>query len=62
MAGSGGLRIAVTAHGFEAAKKQLESLGRKVEPVLRGALDSTAMGNTPTGVGKTPAYCERALT
>lgn len=43
MAGSGGLRIAVTAHGFEAAKKQLESLGRKVEPVLRGALDSTAM-------------------
>ncbi len=43
MAGAGGLRIAVTAHGFEAAKKQLESLGRKVEPVLRGALDSTAM-------------------
>lgn len=42
MAGSG-LRIGITAHGFEAAKKQLESLGRKVEPVLRGALDSTAM-------------------
>ena len=42
MAGTGGLRIGVRAEGFEAAKRQLESLGRKIEPVLRGALDTTA--------------------
>lgn len=43
MAGSGGLRLGITAKGFDAAKAQLESLGRKVEPVLRGALDSTIL-------------------
>lgn len=43
MAGSGGLRVGITEKGFDAAKAQLESLGRKVAPVLRGALDSTVM-------------------
>lgn len=42
MAGSGGLRIGIRPEGFEAAKRQLESLGRKIDPVLRGALDTTA--------------------
>ncbi|WP_312115301.1 hypothetical protein [Stutzerimonas nitrititolerans] len=42
MAGSGGLRIGLRPEGFEAAKRQLESIGRKVEPVLRGSLDTTA--------------------
>ncbi len=39
---NGGLRIGISAQGFDAAKKQLASLGRSIEPVLRGALDSTA--------------------
>lgn len=42
MAGSGGLRIGVRVEGYEAAKRQLESLGKSVDPALRGALDSTA--------------------
>lgn len=42
MAGSGGLRIGVRAEGFEAAKRQLASLGKSVDPALRGALDTTA--------------------
>lgn len=42
MAGSGGLRIGVRAEGFAAAKRQLESLGKSVDPALRGALDTTA--------------------
>ena len=36
------LRIGITAKGLEAAQKQLESIGKKVDPVLRGALDTTA--------------------
>lgn len=35
------LRIGITAKGLEAAQKQLESIGKKVDPVLRGALDTT---------------------
>lgn len=42
MASSGGVRLNITQQGFKEAKKQLESLGRKIDPVLRGALDSTA--------------------
>lgn len=42
MAGAGGLRVGVRAEGFEAAKRQLESLGKRIEPALRGALDTTA--------------------
>lgn len=42
MAGQGGLRIGITPQGFDAAKKQLEAVGRKIDPVLRGALDTTA--------------------
>lgn len=42
MAGSGGLRIGVRAEGFEAAKRQLASQGKSVDPALRGALDTTA--------------------
>ncbi|WP_348658646.1 hypothetical protein [uncultured Stutzerimonas sp.] len=42
MAGSGGLRIGIRPEGFEAARRQLASQGRKVDPVLRGALDTTA--------------------
>lgn len=39
---NGGLRIGITPQGFDAAKKQLASLGKSIDPVLRGALDSTA--------------------
>lgn len=42
MAGTGGLRLGIRPESFDAAKKQLESIGRKIEPVLRGALDTTA--------------------
>lgn len=42
MAGQGGLRIGIRPEGFAAAKRQLESIGRQIEPVLRGALDTTA--------------------
>ena len=43
MAGTGGLRLGISAEGLDAARRQLESLGRRVEPVLRGAIDTTAM-------------------
>jgi len=43
MAGAGGLRIGIRAESFDAAKRQLESIGRKIDPVLRGALDTTAV-------------------
>ncbi|MBK3797535.1 hypothetical protein CXF92_18555 [Pseudomonas sp. Choline-3u-10] len=36
------MRIGIRPEGFEAARRQLEALGRKVDPVLRGALDTTA--------------------
>lgn len=42
MAGTGGLSIRPRMEGVEAARRQLATLGRKVEPVLRGALDTTA--------------------
>lgn len=42
MAGSGGLRMGVRAESFAAAKLQLASLGKSVDPALRGALDNTA--------------------
>lgn len=42
MAGSGGLRIGVRIEGYEAAKRQLASQGKSVDPALRGALDTTA--------------------
>lgn len=43
MASAAGLRIGITAKGFEAAQRQLESLGKSIDPVLRGSLDSTAV-------------------
>ena len=43
MAGTGGLMIGIRPESFDAAKKQLESIGRKIDPVLRGALDTTAV-------------------
>jgi len=42
MATTGGLKIAIRPVAFDAAKRQLESIGRQIEPVLRGALDTTA--------------------
>lgn len=36
------LRVGISTSGFDAAKKQLESIGKKIDPVLRGALDTTA--------------------
>ncbi|WP_417312379.1 hypothetical protein [Ectopseudomonas khazarica] len=42
MAGSGGLRIGIRPVAFDAAKMQLASIGREIEPVLRGSLDTTA--------------------
>ena len=42
MATAGGLRIGITPVGFEQAAAQLRAKQRKVEPVLRGALDTTA--------------------
>lgn len=43
MAGSGGVRLGITQQGFKAAQAQLQSLGRSIDPVLRGALDATAV-------------------
>lgn len=43
MAGSGGIRLSIGQKGFKEAQQQLASLGRKIEPVLRGALDNTAV-------------------
>lgn len=43
MAGDGGIRLSIGQHGFKAAQAQLASLGRSIDPVLRGALDSTAV-------------------
>lgn len=43
MAGGGGIRLGISQQGFKEARKQLESLGRKIDPVLRGALDTTAV-------------------
>lgn len=43
MAATGGLRIGISAHGIDSAKRQLESIGKRVEPALRGALDTTAV-------------------
>lgn len=42
MATSGGLKIELRPVAFDAAKRQLASIGRQIEPVLRGALDTTA--------------------
>ena len=42
MASTGGLKIGIRPVAFDAAKRQLESIGRQIEPVLRGALDTTA--------------------
>ena len=42
MAGQGGLRIGVRPVAFDAARRQLEAIGRQIEPVLRGTLDTTA--------------------
>lgn len=36
------MRVGVTTKGFDAAKKQLESIGKSIDPVLRGALNTTA--------------------
>ncbi|WAC45580.1 hypothetical protein OU997_05255 [Pseudomonas sp. SL4(2022)] len=36
------MRIGISTQGFEAAKRQLESLGKNIDPVLRGALNTTA--------------------
>lgn len=36
------MRLGISPKGFEAAKKQLESLGKSIDPVLRGALNTTA--------------------
>ena len=33
------LRVGISTSGFDAAKRQLESIGKKIEPVLRGALE-----------------------
>lgn len=35
------MRIGISQTGFEAAKKQLESQGKSIDPVLRGSLDTT---------------------
>lgn len=36
------MRVSVSAFGFEAARKSLRDSGRKIEPVLRGTLNTTA--------------------
>ncbi|WP_271194545.1 hypothetical protein [Pseudomonas turukhanskensis] len=41
---NGGVRIGVTALGTESARRQLASLGKSIDPVLRGTLDTT-VGN-----------------
>lgn len=42
MAGQGGLKIGVRPVMLDAARKQLASQGKSVDPALRGALDTTA--------------------
>jgi hypothetical protein len=43
MAGGGGLKLSIGQPRYAAAKAQLESIGRSIDPVMRGTLDTTAM-------------------